>query len=293
MPLVVSATMPLCLCRGRQPARGCDVRGCTSPTARLDQESRSGQRCFRFKTLPARWVARHLAHSPGLKLSSTSQIGGRGPLWKFPANGAQTVAPSSISRAWLYPPSLEPRPPAAPPPAASTSTPSSTPIHSSFFTTHFLSHFTRWLLNVRSFAHKHFVFSKTVTILYRSFTFEISISRLPVPPTQKLLGPFEYKQQHQVSGELFIQAHDQSLYTASQLQYRQSIQIVYTPTFEFNLFPHTSHKRRSAITLIQQPHNTHSHIHIQASICVSPPSLPPHWAPWLWPLQLRRRSVST
>ena len=133
--------MPLCLCGGRQPARWCNVRGCTSPTARLDQESRSGQRCFRFKTLPARWITRGLAHSPGSTSLRTSQISGRGPLWKShksPANGAQTVAPSPISCAWLYPPSLEPRTPAAPLPAASTSTPSSKPIHSSFFTTHFL-----------------------------------------------------------------------------------------------------------------------------------------------------------
>lgn len=82
--VVVSATMLLCLCRGRQPAQRCDVRGCTSPTARLDQESRSGQRCFRFKTLSARWVVRRLAHSPGFASLSTSQISRCGPLWKSP-----------------------------------------------------------------------------------------------------------------------------------------------------------------------------------------------------------------
>lgn len=235
--------MPLCICRGRQPARQCDVRGCTSPTARLDQESRRGQRCFRFKTLFARWVARRVAHSPGFASLPTSQISGRGPLWKFPkspTNGAQTVAPSSISRTWLYPPSLEPRPPAAaPPPGASTSTPSSTPIHSSFFTTHFL----HILLPV---GYSTSVPSHTSTLSFRrqlqSFTGH-SYSRylspaLPYYPPKSYSGPFEYKQQHQVSGELFFQAHDQSLYAASQLQYRQSIQIVAIPTF-FDLFsPH-------------------------------------------------------
>ena len=188
-----------------------------------------------------RVVARRLAHSTRFTSLSTSQVSGRSPLWKSHANGAQTVAPSPISRIWLYPLSLEPRPPAAAPPAASTSTPSSTPIHSSFFTTHFL----HILLPV---GYSTSVPLHTSTLSFRrqlqSFAGHSQSRYLspafPYHPPKSYSGPFEHKQQHQVSGELFIQAYDQSLYAASQLQYRQSIQIVSIPAF-FDLFsPHLS-----------------------------------------------------
>ena len=188
MPFLVSATMPLCLCRGRQPARRRDVRGCTSPTARLDQESRSGQRCFRFKTLPARWVARRLAHSQGSHHCPHRKLAGVVPC----GNPLQTA----------------PRPlPLHPFPAHGCIRPRLNPgrqqhHHSRPLLQHHLPH----QFTLPSSPHTFFAFfyplvtqrpflrtqalclSKTVPILYRSFTFEISISRLPVPPTQNLLG---------------------------------------------------------------------------------------------------------